>query len=139
MKIDTTRFGTLDIPADRELIFPLGLLGLEELRRFCLVPHPGGGSLVWLQSMEAADVAFPLCDPRRLVPGYEIAPKPGELGPLALTEVSEAQILAILRVPPRPEKPTLNLLGPLILNPAKRLGMQYVVNSGRWTSRHELG
>ncbi|MGE4157661.1 MAG: flagellar assembly protein FliW [Planctomycetota bacterium] len=139
MKVETTRFGQLEIPVEGEYLFPLGLLGLEELRRFCLVPHPGGAALQWLQSMESADVAFPVCDPRRFVADYHVALKISELTPLALSTLEEAQVLAILRVPAKPDKPTLNLLGPLILNPARRLGMQYVVNSGRWTSRHEIG
>lgn len=139
MKVETTRFGTLDVPVEEEYLFPLGLLGLEDLRRFCLVPHPGGSALKWLQSLESADVAFPVCEPQRYVSDYHIALKVGELTPLALSAPEEAQVLAILRVPPKPDKPTLNLLGPLIINPVRRLGMQYVVNSGRWTSRHEIG
>lgn len=38
-----TRFGIVEYDPDNTLIFPEGLPGFEELRRFLVMPNPSGG------------------------------------------------------------------------------------------------
>jgi len=66
MKIDSPRFGTLEITPESIVEFPAGLAGFESLRRFSLFhPEGGDGNYFILQSVEDPAVAFHLADPAR--------------------------------------------------------------------------
>lgn len=139
MKVETTRFGKVDVNDAEMIVFPSGILGFPECKQYTLVPHPGGGPCQWLQSCDTPEIAFVICEPQMFVPDYRINIRIEDLAPVGAISLDEARVWAIMRVPPRPEKPTLNLAGPLILNPTRRLGMQFVVNGGNWSHRHEIG
>ena len=50
MRIDTQRFGTLQINPDELFLFPQGLIGMESLRQWALLPDLDNPSVAWLQS-----------------------------------------------------------------------------------------
>jgi flagellar assembly factor FliW len=126
MKIDTTRFGCLDIVPDDLLQFPAGLLGLEDCRHWVLLADAEHSALGWLQSTLRPEIAFAVVCPRRFVPEYQVRVSRGELSPLCLTEVREAQVLSILGKNERGL--TLNLKAPLVINLERRLGRQVITN-----------
>jgi flagellar assembly factor FliW len=126
MKIDTTRFGCLDISPDDLLQFPAGLLGLEDCRHWVLLADAEHSALGWLQSTLRPEIAFAVVCPRRFVPEYQVRVSRGELSPLCLTEVREAQVLSILGKNERGL--TLNLKAPLVINLERRLGRQVITN-----------
>ena len=37
MKVQTTRFGAVDIAEDRVITFPKGLLGFQQFKKYCLL------------------------------------------------------------------------------------------------------
>jgi flagellar assembly factor FliW len=126
MKIDTTRFGCLDIAPDDLLQFPAGLLGLEDCHHWVLLADAEHSALGWLQSTLRPEIAFAVVCPRRFVPEYQVRVSRGELSPLCLTEVREAQVLSILGKNERGL--TLNLKAPLVINLERRLGRQVITN-----------
>lgn len=139
MKIDTTRFGEIEVEENKIITFPNSLLGFDNCKAFVMVPNPNGGPLEWMQSVKQSDLAFVVCDPQCFVPDYQFAVQLEELEVIQATNLEEVQVKAILRVPPQPQKPTINLMGPLFFNKSKMLGMQYVVNNPKWSCRHEIG
>ena len=64
MRIDTHRFGTLQLNADQLFLFPQGLIGMETLRQWALLPDPVNASVAWLQSASRGDRAIALISPR---------------------------------------------------------------------------
>ena len=66
MKIDTTRFGCLDIAPDDLLQFPAGLLGLEDCRHWVLLADAEHSALGWLQSTLRPEIAFAVVCPEGL-------------------------------------------------------------------------
>ena len=139
MKVATTRFGDLEVDDADIYVFPSGVLGFPDCRKYVLVPHPGGGPCQWLQSCDVPEIAFVICAPQIFVPDYRVNIRLEELAPIAAISLEEAHVWTILRAPPKPARPSLNLAGPLILNETRKLGMQYVVNGGHWSHRHEIG
>lgn len=138
MKFQTTRFGEIDVADENKIVFPNGMLGFETCHNFVIIPHPGGGPLEWLQSLEHGHLAFVICSPQVVIADYNLSVQIDELGPIEVVSLEEAEVKVIMRVPPAPQKPTVNLMGPIFLNGAKHLGMQYVVNNSKWSCRHEL-
>ena len=74
MKLETTRFGTLDIADKQILEFPDGLYGFEKETRFTLLPfNPNVESpMEWMQSILSPHLAFVITDPHLYVPGYKL-------------------------------------------------------------------
>ncbi len=126
MKIETTRFGCVDIEPNDLLEFGSGLLGLEECRHWVLLADAENEALGWLQSTSRPEIAFAVVSPRRFVPEYQVRVSRGELAPLALQELAEAQVLTIVGKNERGV--TLNLKAPIVINLQRRLGRQVITN-----------
>ena len=70
MIIKTGRFGQLGVEEDEIISMPQGILGFPEYKRFCLV-DPGDDTLIlWLQSLENPEIAFPILEPKIFKPDY---------------------------------------------------------------------
>jgi flagellar assembly factor FliW len=135
MHINTTRFGKLAFEADDVLRFPAGLFGLEECRDWVLLADTENPVVGWMQSTTRPEVAFAVVSPRRFVPRYQVRVGAGELAPLGLERIGEAQVLTIVG---RNERcMTLNLKAPLVINLERRVGRQ-VVNNSEQPLQHEL-
>ena len=64
MRIDTQRFGTLRLETDQLFLFPQGLIGMETLRHWALLPDMENPAVAWLQSASRGDRAVALISPR---------------------------------------------------------------------------
>jgi flagellar assembly factor FliW len=135
MRINTTRFGLIDVAAGDVIRFPSGLPGLEDCREFALLADAANDAVGWLQSTTRGDVALAVVSPRRFVPDYRVRIARSELQPLALADVRDAQIVVVVGTTGTTF--TLNLKAPIVINVATRTGRQ-VVASGDLPLRHEL-
>jgi flagellar assembly factor FliW len=126
MKLDTTRFGAVKMEPDDLLHFPAGLMGMEHARHWVLLADAENEALGWLQSTSQPELALAVVSPRRFVPEYQVRVSRGELLPLELTEVKDAQVLAVVGKDDRGA--TLNLKAPLVINLERRLGRQVITN-----------
>lgn len=135
MDIPTTRFGVLAIEEEDLILFPGGLLGLEEHRRWAMLTDASNDCLAWLQSASDPNTALAVVSPHRFVPSYEVRLAKHELEPLSLKSADEAEVLVVVG---RNERSlTLNLKAPLVVNLEKRIGRQ-VIASGDLPVRFEL-
>jgi flagellar assembly factor FliW len=69
--IDSSRFGTIEIPAERVIEFPHGLIGLGGLR-YAIVPSGDEGAFSWLHSLEDPSLALPVANPWRFFSDYAV-------------------------------------------------------------------
>ncbi|MEX2111979.1 MAG: flagellar assembly protein FliW [Pirellulales bacterium] len=127
MEIHTTRFGTVGVNADDVILFPNGILGLEDCQQWVLLADAEDGALGWLQSTSRADVALAAVSPRRFVPDYDVRVPRSELAPLLLESIDEAHVLVVLSK--SEHGITLNLKAPLVINLRRRLGRQVIHNA----------
>jgi len=124
MDIHTTRFGTLSVPEQDELLFPQGLIGLEDCRRWVVLTDSDNPALGWLQSIEHGHIALGVVSPRRFVPDYQLRVDRDELRFLELATEHDAEVVVITS---RQESDlTLNLRAPLVINVQQRRGCQVV-------------
>ena len=135
MEIHTTRFGTVEVDSRDVILFPAGVMGLDDCQHWVLLADSENESLGWLQSTTHGDVALAVVSPRRFVPEHEVRIARSELAPLALDSLAKAHVLAI--VGKHAEKITLNLRAPLIINLRRRLGRQ-VIDNAELPLRYEL-
>ena len=135
MKINTTRFGRVQIEHGDVLVFPQGLLGLEDCQHWVLLGDTENELLGWLQSTTRPEIAFAVVSPRRFVANYQVRIARAELATLALAHPRQAKVLVIVGRNDR--SITLNLKAPLLVSLEQRLGRQ-VLNNADEPIQHEL-
>ncbi|MEM1069112.1 MAG: flagellar assembly protein FliW [Planctomycetota bacterium] len=124
MRIDTQRFGTLQLKADQLFLFPQGLIGMETLRHWALLPDLQNPSVAWLQSASRGDRAVPLISPRAFFSDYRVHVTRRELASLHMQMGAELYVLTT--VSGHVGRLTTNLRSPLLLNLNRRLGCQVI-------------
>jgi len=137
VNVVTTRFGTI-LASESDLVrVPDGLVGFRDLTLFVQLPDPKVAGLSWLQSVTAPEIAFGLVAPPLALNDYRIELRPGDRAALELDDERSALVYVILN---RGEGGglTVNLQGPLVFNPVKRLCRQLVLTSSRYAVRYPL-
>ena len=71
LTVESSRFGSVEVPADAVIEFPAGLIGLGG-RRFALVAGDDQGAFRWLQSLDDGALALPVTDPWTFFADYEV-------------------------------------------------------------------
>ena len=133
MKIDSPRFGVLEIEESKIIEFPAGLAGFEDCRRFSLF-HPEGEAPKYyiLQSLDDAAIAFYVTDPAPLGFSYEMQLTEEELRLLQISDAKQAVVLVILSKPSGDQGVHANLKAPLIINPQAQRGLQHIFDELRY-------
>ncbi len=126
MRIETSRFGQLQITDDQLLLFPQGLVGMGTLRQWILVADPGSEAVAWLQSASCSDKALAVVSPRAFMSGYKVRVGQRELSPLNLRPGDETYVLTTLAG--HVGSLVTNLRAPIIVNLTRRLGCQVVTS-----------
>ncbi len=138
MKVMTTRFGEIEIDDDKIIEMPDGMIGFME-KRFVLLLPDNNGRFFWYQSVENPALAFVVTDPMEYVPGYEAVLTPDEYDRLKLDpESAEVIILAVTTITNEAKDITINLQGPIVVNPANMTAKQIVLENGKYAIRHPL-
>ena len=139
MKVQTTRFGELEVTKDKMFTFPEGLLGFDWLREFSFVPVEDNPAFRWLQSLEEPDVAFLLCDPFMFFSDYEVKLDDKVSSELEIAKKEDVLVKVIATVPKTGIKNmTVNLVGPVVFNVKKRFGKQIVLQNSEYGTRHKV-
>jgi flagellar assembly factor FliW len=132
MKVDTTRFGTIEVDDGAIITFTQPILGFQEYRRFVLLPGPESSPLKWLQSTESGELAFIVLDPHTVVPDYEVRIGAQEMAELAVQEVGELEVYTLVVVPQDRTQVRTNLKAPILINPRQRLGKQTILERSKY-------
>jgi len=138
MRIQTTRFGEIDVRQEDRLVIVDGLLGFGGLTRYVLYRPEGLDIFLWLQSEEVPQLAFVVCAPRVIVPDYHIDIAREELEGIELEDETDADILVLLAHPHDPSRMTANLMGPVVVNRGKGLAKQVVLSSAEYSAKHKV-
>lgn len=130
IKINSSRFGTIEVAEDKTIEFPQGLAGFEDLRRFAFL-HPESDEPKYhiLQSMEDADVAFSIADPAIFGFSYEITLDDQQSALLGQSDAPDAvadDVVLVILAKDNDNAPLRAVLkAPLILNLKTRRGIQH--------------
>jgi len=127
MKINTSRFGTIEV-SEEEFIYMKGsILGFERLTRFVLLIKDDQNPLWWLQAVDDPAVAFVVINPRLIKRDYDPMVYEGDLEFLDIKDKDDIALLAIVTIRANPFRVTANLRAPLLINAANRMGNQIVL------------
>jgi flagellar assembly factor FliW len=134
--VKTGRFGQLTVGDDEIIRIPQGIMGFPEYTEFCLV-DPGDETLIlWLQSLQNPEIAFPLLEPKIFRPEYAARLSAAELRELKLDNINQSAVFSILTIPGDVTQMTANLKAPLVINLKEQLARQVVLQENEYTIKH---
>ena len=138
-KVNTVRFGEIEIDESKVVHFPQGIPAFEEEREFLIVPYDETSPYVFLQSLATPDLAFLMTMPFVFFPDYEFEIDDDTLGKLGITEQENLLIYVILTLPGgKVQEMTANLMAPIVVNTANMQARQVVLDKSRYTTKHRL-
>ena len=136
MRVTTTRFGALELEDSKVIAMPDGMVGFSE-RRFIILNPENGGPFCWFQALDNPGLAFVVVEPVRFLPEFQVKLTLEEYDKLHLEPGDETVLLCVATMDPDPRKITINLQGPIVVNPAGMIARQ-VVLEGNHATRHLL-
>ena len=136
IKVETTRFKTIEVDENDVITLPSGLVGFPELKQYVLLDHDENSPFKWLQSLDDGAIAFVLINPLLFRPDFTVEVNEAEVVDLGLDNEEDAVISVIITMPSDPQKMTANLKAPLVFNLKNRKGRQVILNNSEYTTKH---
>jgi flagellar assembly factor FliW len=112
--LESTRFGTLEVPENAVVEFPNGLIGLGG-RRYALLARSEESTFVWLHSLEDPELALPLTNPWRFFNSYEVELSDDEAARIGVTDDDETAVYVTVRAAETLEEFSANLRAPILI------------------------
>ena len=107
MKANTRLFGEIDIADDKIISLEDGMIGLPEYRNFALIfdeeKEKDKSSVMWFQSMDDPQTAFPVMQPNHVCPDYNPMVSDEMLRPLGGMTEDNTYVLVTLTAAPDPK------------------------------------
>jgi flagellar assembly factor FliW len=120
------------------LSLPKGLLGFERHTAFHVVGRADEAPFCWLQAADDPMVSFLVVSPFEVAPDYQPALSAEDTSYLRLTGDADPLYLNIVTLKPGGQA-TINLKGPIVVNPETRVGKQVVLaNAAHYSVQHPL-
>lgn len=131
MKADTRIFGKIEIADDKIITLEKGMIGFPKLTHFALIydeeKEEKYNSIMWLQSMDDPDIAFPVMMPNVVKEDYQPNVSEEMIAPLGELNEENTYMLVTVTVPKQVEEFSVNLKAPIVVNMDNRKGVQLIV------------
>ena len=128
MKIETRKFGTIDIDEDSVIHFPRGLIGFESCHRFALIKNEDFDPFCWLISLGEEELSLPILNPNLVNPNFETALCKNLMDHRFIRNGFN-NICCVVNVDRNMGRFTINLKSPIFLNLEERMGKQFILDS----------
>lgn len=134
MKIKSSLLGEQVIDPNSIINFPNGIPGFEDQTRFKLFHQEDNPIIFWLQSLDDELLTFSVASPSLFNINYNLTLSDKEEQTLALDNAEDIVVLILLHKDEdsqSPQQPTIkgSIKAPLIINSAKRIGLQKVLSN----------
>lgn len=126
MKIETIRFGLIEVPDSDRIVFADGLLGFENVKEFILLKSEDDEVFKWLQAVKVPALCFLVIEPELFMFNYSLDINDEDVGSLKIEKPEDVEILSIVTVPENPQDMTANLQGPIVVNVSNNCAKQII-------------
>jgi len=138
MKIETNRFGEIEIEERDIYTFPDGIPGFETDKRFTLIGLEDLDGFACLQCVDRGDLSFFIVNPFAFFSDYEFQLPDEDARQLGVEDPVDLAVWTIVNVKDRLETATVNLVAPVVLNVRNRIGRQIILVDPHLGTRHAL-
>jgi flagellar assembly factor FliW len=114
VKMESTRFGDVEIDADSVIEFPDGLIGLGGHRYTLLRPQPTS-PFMWLHSLDDPGLALPVTNPHQFFADFALALDDDVAAYLGINAESVVDVYVTVRTADNPADFAANLRAPIIV------------------------
>ena len=138
-KINTLRFGELEIEDQDVVRFADGIPAFEDEHEFVVLPYEEGTPYMFLQSMTTPELAFLMTDPFVFFPDYSFELDDENMEKLAINSMDDVLVCTLISVPRSGVADmTTNLLAPVVINRHTMQARQIVLEKTQYTTKHRL-
>jgi len=113
--IESTRFGSIEVPDEGVIEFSAGLIGLAGTR-YALVAKEEDSAFLWLHSVDDPSLALAVTNPFQFFPEYEVVLSDGEASRIGITSPDQADVFVTVRTAPELENFRCNLRAPILVS-----------------------
>jgi Uncharacterized protein conserved in bacteria len=125
--INTHQFGEITIDIANIFLFPNGLLGFEELKKFILISDEETEPFKWLISVEEPSIGFPIISPFYIDFDYNIGKE---------IDLENNVLFVVVTLQDENKNISANLKAPIILNLQKMTGEQFLIPFEKYSTSH---
>ena len=138
-KVQTSRFGELDIEEGRVVHFKDGIPAFEDEHEFIILPYDEESPYYFMQSLKTPDLAFLMTVPFLFFPNYTFEIDDETIEELDIKSEDEVSYYSLVTIPNYSIRyMTANLLAPIILNTANMRAKQLVLEKTDYTTKERL-
>ena len=138
-KINTLRFGELEIEEQDVVTFEEGIPAFEDEHEFVVLPYEEGTPYMFLQSLATPELAFLMTDPFVFFPDYSFELDDENLDRLGIKTMDDVLVCTLISIPRSGVADmTTNLLAPVVINRHTMQARQIVLEKTQYTTKHRL-
>lgn len=138
MIVNTKRFGPIEIMNDQVITFVRPIFGFEELSKYFVVQsEEDRRPFEFLQSIEDEDLTFIVTDPFAFFKSYEFHLDSHWIEALGVESEKDVQVMVVVTVRSA-EDISCNLRAPIVLNRARNVAAQIVLDNGGYSTKISL-
>ena len=138
-KINTLRFGELEIEEQDVVRFADGIPAFEDEHEFVGLPYEEGTPYMFLQSMATPELAFLMTDPFVFFPDYSFELDDENMDKLEIKTMDDVLVCPLISIPRSGVAyMTTNLLAPVVINRHTMQAKQIVLEKTQYTTKHRL-
>src|SRR5580698_7347916 len=113
-------------PPSNQVRLPAGILGFEQFKDYMLLANPAEMPFAWLRAAENATLAFVVINPFLVMPEYVPDIPDTDAKFLGLKDANDAILFNIVTLR-GPNRATVNLKGPIVINRHTHTGKQVII------------
>ncbi len=138
MEFSTRRFGQVSIPDDKIIRFAQGIPGLPCMESSVLIKAEETAPFYWLQSVEDGDIAIPVINPLLVDENYAPSVEESVFEELQLEREEDLLVVNVAVLPEELSAMTVNLAAPILINIARNIGRQVVLENSDYSMRQPI-
>jgi len=138
MKVNTLRFGEIDIADEKILTFAHGIPPFDECTRYTLINSEETAPFLWLQSLDDPELALSVINPFRLFPDYAPAVSDDVLETIGDPPHQDILVLTVSVITKDYEKMFTNLVSPILINPHNNQARQIIMENSPYLTKQPI-
>lgn len=137
MNIITRDFGEIEVNEDDSINFITGMYGFENYKSYVILKDNPEDDIMFLQSLDDADLSFVLIDPYSVFMSYEPVLNEEDLSEIKAENETQLKFLVIAIIKENIKDSVVNLKSPIAINPKTRSAKQVILQNS-YPLRHNF-
>ena len=135
MKVQSSRFGTIELDDQEVINFPAGLIGFPDETSFVMLRPRPESPIAWLHSTQTSWFALPVVSADALQADISGTLSEASKASGIVASDESFAVMAVLNAPGAGFPASVNLMAPIIVNAETRQGAQLLLESSNYSTQ----